>query len=437
MDISILDKPLPENWKARFFTIWSGQAFSIFGSMLVQFALIWWITKTTGSATILAMASLVGLLPQVFLGPLVGAMVDRWNRRITMIVADSLVAAATLVLAALFWLNVIQVWHVFVLMFIRSIAGIFHWSAMQASTTLMVPKEFFSKLQGLNSMLNGGLNIISAPLGALLLEWLPMQGILAIDVSTAFIAVIPLLFIMIPQLEKKAVSASGKSQTNVWEDFRQGLAYVKSWPALMILLGMATLINFLLNPGFSLLPILVTKHFGGQALQLGYMESGWGIGVILGGLLLSIWGGFKRRMVTSMLGLFGIGIGSLFLGLLPPSALPFAIIAMFWLGFANPICNGPLLAVVQTAVAPEMQGRVFTLISSLAAGMSPLGLIVAGPVADALGVQTWFVVGGVGTILIALIGTSVRSVMNLDQVQRNVAVAVEASPLKAVQVEAD
>lgn len=437
MDITELVKPNPKNWKPRFFTIWTGQAFSIFGSMLVQFALIWWLTKTTGSATILAMASLAGLLPHVFLGPLVGAMVDRWNRRITMIIADSLVAAATLVLAVLFWLNVIQVWHVFVLMFLRSIAGTFHWSAMQASTTLMVPKEFFSKLQGLNSMLNGGLNIISAPLGALLLELLPMQGILAIDVCTALLAVIPLLFIMIPQPEKKAVSPSGNGKTTVWDDFRQGLAYVKSWPALMILLGMATLINFLLNPGFSLLPILVTKHFGGQALQLGYMESGWGIGVILGGLLLSIWGGFKRRMVTSISGLFGIGIGSLFLGLLPPSALPFGIAAMFWLGFANPICNGPLMAVVQAAVAPEMQGRVFTLISSLAAGMSPLGLIVAGPVADTLGVQTWFIVGGVGTILIALIGASVPSVMNLDQVQRNVPVAAEASALQAVQAEAD
>lgn len=167
------------------------------------------------------------------------------------------------------------------------------------------------------------------------------------------------------------------------------------------------------------------------------MESGWGIGVILGGLLLSIWGGFKRRMVTSILGLFGIGIGSLFLGLLPPSALPFGIAAMFWLGFANPICNGPLMAVVQEAVAPEMQGRVFTLISSLAAGMSPLGLIVAGPVADTLGVQTWFIVGGVGAILIALIGASIPSVMNLDQVQRNVPVAAEVSALQAVQAEAD
>jgi DHA3 family macrolide efflux protein-like MFS transporter len=437
MDISVLDKPLPENWKSRFFTIWTGQAFSLFGSMLVQFALIWWITKTTGSATILAMASLVGLLPQVILGPLAGAMVDRFNRRITMIVADSLVAVATLVLAALFWLNVIQVWHVFVLMFIRAVAGIFHWSSMQASTTLMIPKDFFSKLQGLNSMLNGGLNIISAPLGALLLELLPMQGILAIDVITAVFAVVPLLFIMIPQPEKKIFSPSRNGKSTVWDDFRQGLAYVKSWPALMILLGMATLINFLLNPGFSLLPILVTKHFGGQALQLGYMESGWGVGVILGGLLLSIWGGFKRRMLTSMMGLLGIGVGSLILGLLPASALPFGIVAMFWLGFVNPICNGPLMAVIQAAVAPEMQGRVFTLVSSLAAGMSPLGLIVAGPVADALGVQTWFVVGGMGTLLIALIGASIPSVMNLDQVQRNVTTTPDASVLQTAQVEAD
>ena len=152
-----------------FIILWSGQAASLFGSQLVQFALIWWLTTTTGSATILAFASLMGLLPQVLLGPFVGVLVDRWNRRMTMLLADALVAAATLGLALLFWAGSVQIWHVFVILFIRALGGAFHWPAIQSSTSLMIPKEFLTRVQGFNQMLQGGLNIASAPLGALLL----------------------------------------------------------------------------------------------------------------------------------------------------------------------------------------------------------------------------------------------------------------------------
>jgi DHA3 family macrolide efflux protein-like MFS transporter len=176
-------------WAFPFFTIWTGQAISLLGSQLVQFALIWWLTKTTGSGTVLALASLVGLVPQILLGPLIGTLVDRWNRRVVMIVADSIIALATAGLALLFWNGNIQIWHVYALMFIRSLAGGFHFTSMQASTSLMVPKEHLSRVQGLNQMLNGGMNIISAPLGALLLEILSIQGILSIDVLSALFAI--------------------------------------------------------------------------------------------------------------------------------------------------------------------------------------------------------------------------------------------------------
>ncbi len=152
-----------------FFIIWSGQAVSLLGSQLVQFALIWWLTQETGSATVLAIASLVGLLPQVLLGPFIGVLVDRWNRRWTMLLADSVVALATVLLFLLFWFGLIQTWHVFVILFIRSLGGAFHFPAMNASTTLMVPEDKLTQIQGLNQMLEGGLMILAAPLGALLI----------------------------------------------------------------------------------------------------------------------------------------------------------------------------------------------------------------------------------------------------------------------------
>ena len=405
---------IPKRWAPRFFTIWGGQAVSLLGSQLVSFALIWWLTKSTGSATVLATASLVGLVPQVLLGPLAGGLVDRWNRRVVMMVADSLIALFTLLLAVLFALGKAEIWHVYLLMFLRSVAGGFHWPAMAASTSLMVPKEQLARIQGLNQMLQGGMSIASAPLGALLLEWLPLQGILAIDVVTALIAVLPLFFFSIPQPERRDLPEEANGKSSVWQDFRAGLKYVASWPGLLIIGIMATVINFLLTPAFSLLPILVTKHFNGQAIQLATLESFSGIGFIVGGLILSAWGGFKRRVVTSLVGLVGMGIGCVALGLLPGTAFTLAVVAMFYLGVINPIVNGPLLAAVQAAVEPEMQGRVFSLIGSVSAAMTPLGLIIAGPLADHLGVQSWFIIGGVVCGLMGIAAFFIPAVMTFE-----------------------
>jgi DHA3 family macrolide efflux protein-like MFS transporter len=235
-EIPAYSQPDPgPRWAAKFFTIWTGQAFSLLGSALVQFALVWWLTRTTGSATVLATATLVALLPQVLLGPLAGALVDRWNRRLVMIVADTSIALATIGLALLFWSGDIQVWHVYVLMFIRSLAGAFHWPAMQASTSLMVPREHLSRIQGLNQMLQGGMNILAAPLGALLLEVLPMQGVLAIDVVTALLAVLPLLFIAVPQPQRSAEAQPHASKPSVWQDLKAGFRYVWSWPGMVMI----------------------------------------------------------------------------------------------------------------------------------------------------------------------------------------------------------
>jgi len=404
--------PIARNWVRPFFTLWAGQAISLLGSQLVQFALIWWLTKTTGSATILATSALVGLLPQVFLLPIAGTLVDRWSRRVTMIIADSLIAVATLGLVILFWTGEIQIWHIYLLMFVRAAAGSFHWPAMQASTSLMVPDEHLSRVQGVNQMLNGGLNIISAPLGALLLEVMTVRGVLMIDIGTAILAILPLFFIYVPQ--PRTASNPLSQHSSVWQDFRIGLKYALSWPGLVIIGVMATMINFLLAPAGSLVPILVTKHFGGQALQLAWMESAMGIGVLLGGLLLGVWGGFQRRIYTSVLGLFGIAFGSFLIGVLPGSAFPLAIAGMFATGFAMPITNGPLHAALQAVVAPDMQGRIFTLLASVASAISPIGLLIAGPVADAYGVQTWFVLGGLVTAIMALSMLFIPAVLHFE-----------------------
>jgi DHA3 family macrolide efflux protein-like MFS transporter len=191
-------------WQIPFFTVWTGQAISLIGSRLVQFALVWWLTETTGSATVLATATLVAILPGVILGPFAGALVDRWSRRRVMIVADAFVALVTAWLAYLSFTGALSVWHVYVAMLARGLGGAFHWLAMQASTSLMVPKEHLSRVAGLNHTMQGALNIIAPPLGAILLSLIPFYGIMGIDLVTAILAITPLFFVAIPQPPRAA-----------------------------------------------------------------------------------------------------------------------------------------------------------------------------------------------------------------------------------------
>lgn len=396
-----------------FLTLWIGQMFSLLGSQLVQFSLIWWLTQETGSATVLAIASIVGLVPQVVLGPFVGPLVDRWNRRRTMIVADAVVALATLVLAILYWMGAVEIWQVYAILFVRALAGTFHGPAMAASTSLMVPDEHLTRIQGLNQMLNGGLNIISAPLGALLLSLFPIEGVLMIDLVTAGFAITAVFLVHVPQPVREGATSGAAAQ--YWHDLREGFRYVLGWRGLLILGGVAMLINLVLSPTISFMPLLVTEHFQGTAWHLGAIEAAVGIGVLIGGLGLSAWGGFKRRMHTSLMGVAGIGSGILIVGLTPPSLFVVAVAGMALAGLMMAFANGPIMAIVQAVVAPAMQGRVFTLMGATSAAMMPLGLAIAGPLADVIGVRTWFLAGGLITITMAIVGFFIPSLIRLEE----------------------
>ena len=414
-------------WALPFFTIWAGQALSLVGSQAAGFALVWWLTERTGSGVVLATASMVAMLPQVLLGPFIGALVDRWDRRWIMLVADSVIALFSAWLAYLFWAESLQIWHVYVISFVRAVGGGFHYPAMQASTPLMVPHEQLTRVSGMNQTLQGILQVVTPPLGALLMSILPLHTIMAIDVVTAAFAIAPLIFIPIPQPPRSERDADEARRPSLWQDVREGFAYIWHWPGMFLILCMAVLINFMIHPAMSLLPLLVSKHFGGQALQLAWINSAWGIGLVAGGLGLSAWGGFRKRIVTSMSGAVGMGLGFVLIGLAPSNAFWLALGAMFLSGAMNAFTNGPVFAVLQSIVAPDMQGRVFTIVISMAGIAAPLGLAVAGPIADTLGVGAWFLAGGVLAMLMGIAGFALPVIRTLEE-QREAPAQPEPAP---------
>lgn len=399
------------SWQRRFFTFWGAQAVSLVGSNLAQFAITWWMTKATGSATVLATATLVATLPGVILGPLAGVLVDRWNRRWIIIVADGVGALGAAVLMVLFWMGAIQLWHVYVITFVRALAGTFHFAAEQASLSLMVPQEQLARVAGLNQMIQGVNMVVAPPLGALLLELLALHGMMAIDVVTAVIAIGLVFIIAIPQ---PPTSTPAHERLSILADLRTGLRYIWHWPGLFLGLCLSSLLNFLLNPAFSLLPILVTNHFHGEALQFATLNTTLGLGFIVGGVLLGVWGGFKRRIYTAVTGIAGMSIGTLLIALAPSDGYWMAVVGIAIFGLLNPIANGPFMAIMQAVVAPEMQGRFFTVLNTMSQGMAPLGLLLAGPVADAFGVQIWFLIGSIGLLVISGIFFFTPALRNLE-----------------------
>jgi len=406
--------PVEQKWMRKFMPIWVAQLFSLLGSGLVQFALVWWITEKTGSAAYLGIGTFVAVLPEVLLAPFAGALVDRYNRRYIMMLSDGIIALFTLGLAVLFAFGLVQIWHIFVVMFLRALGGIFHWSAMQSSTSLMVPEKHLSRVAGVNQALHGSLNIIAPPLGALLMSLLKFYQVISVDVVTAFIAIMPLVFIRIPQ-PLRADATANVTVKVIFKDVVEGFKYLKAMKGLFYITLNAAVFYFLLSPTFTLAPLMITQHFQAGVWELSILDAAFGIGLVAGGLGLGIWGGFKNKAVTIILGSIGSGIGTLIFGLAPSNMFWLGIAGILIMGIMQSIMGGPFMAIIQSRVAPEMQGRVMGSTNSLVAAMMPLSMLAMTPVAELLGLRIWYWVGGAIITLLGGFGFFIPAIMAVDR----------------------
>ena len=398
-------------WKRLFLTIWTGQALSLFGSRLVGFSVIWWLTMKTGAASTLALASFMELLPRIVLSTLAGPLVDRWNRRHVMIAADSFVALATGCLALIFWLGAARPGYVFALLLVRSSGDVFHNSAMLASVSLMAPRDQLARIAGLNQTLEGASNIAAPALAAVLVSILPIQIVLAIDVATAAVAVVPLAFILIPQPEKN--EAQGKAASFL-AALIEGFSHLAGVRGLLFLFIYSSATWMLAAPAWRFLPLLATKHLQGGAVQLGMMSSAFGAGVVAGGAILTVWGGFKRRIVTRWLSAFGSGLAYIALGFAPAGSFALAVAACGSFGITFSLALAAQRALIQTTVPPALQGRIFSIFTFALNVMQPIGLAVFGVFGDLLGPRAPFLIGGATLLFVATMMGLTPALMRME-----------------------
>ena len=403
-------------WQRRYFSIWSGQAVSLITSELVQFALVWWLVEETGSALIVSFASMIVLLPGAVFGPLLGVLVDRWNRKAILILADLGIMLSLLWLAFQFYSGTIQTWQVIVVMFLRAVGGAFHLPAMLASTSMLIPEKHLARVAGMNQFLNGLFMIVVPPLGAILLNRLPfgLAGIIGLDVVGALVAIFPLFFFSIPQPE---VSPATEAASSIQTEFMQGLRYIRAWKGAAGMLLISTLINFIMRPSFQLVSITVVNHYGGDEVAYGWMGAAIGGGFMAGGILLSIWGGFRRQMQTSLTGIVGAGMAIILVGLSTADGFLLGLTGIFLAGMMMPLCMGPIQALIQSSVEASLQGRVLAIMNSASSIISPISLLLAGPLFDRLGPTPWYFWGGVAAVFIGLIGFANTRILNLGAPQ--------------------
>lgn len=395
-------------WRLRFWAIFGGQALSLVGSSLTQFVLLWWITDTTGSVAALSTAGMAALLPQAVLAPLGGTLADRYSRRLLMIVADAVSALCMLVLIALFLTERIELWHAYTMMAVRSAMQAFQAPAASASVAMLVPRSFVVRAAGLNQSLLSLTVVAAAPLGALAISTMPIGWALAIDVFTALLGIVPLLCYRIPQPASQMARRTG-----LWIEFHEGLLLVWHTPGLRQLYLLLGAVVLAIMPTFVLVPLLVKLHFAGGAAQVALMEGLAGAGMLLGGLMTAAMA--PRRLVRWTLAGFAVSCASLALTAMAPASI-FGVAVAWWVisGVSFVMGNAPLTALLQTKIPNQLQGRVLALMTTLMALAAPVGLAVAAPLGEWIGVRGVFVVAGVLGALASLAGFLSPALLALD-----------------------
>ncbi|MDF2519905.1 MAG: hypothetical protein K0R84_533 [Clostridia bacterium] len=397
-------------WKKDFFTIWTGQAVSLITSAILQMAIIFYLTEKTQSAMVLSIASIVGFLPYAVFGPAIGVLVDRHDRKMIMIYADLIIASAGAALAITARYIELPIWMVMGVLFIRSIGAAFHSPALSAVTPLLVPQEQLTKCAGYSQSLQSISYIVSPAAAALLYSIWELNMIIAIDVLGAVIACITVAFVRIPKLNIEQQSL----KRNFIVEMREGLRVLKENKGLFTLLLVGTLYMFVYMPINALYPLISMEYFAGTPVHISITEIAYASGMLAGGMLLGLFGSYKKRITLITASIFLMGLSLTISGLLPSNAFMIFVVCCVFMGLSVPFYSGVQTALFQEKIKPEYLGRVFSLTGSIISLAMPIGLIFSGFFADRVGVNHWFLMSGILIIGISIICPLVPAVRKLD-----------------------
>ncbi|WP_142331841.1 MFS transporter [Bacillus toyonensis] len=379
------------NWRMNIILFLTAQTISLFGSSLVQYAIIWYITLTTSSGAMLTISTVCGFLPQIAISLFAGVWIDHYDRKKMIMLSDGIIAIATLILAILFLTGYKSIWMLFIVLLIRSAGTGVQTPAVNALIPQIVPKDYLMKVNGINSSITSLIMFLSPAVSAVILSVTSIETTFFIDVITAIIG-ISIMFII--QVEGH-VNVGGKQKSNL-QGIKEGFAYLKENVCMKRLLVLLIIIMILISPAAFLTPLMVTRSFGAEMWRLTASEMTFSAG----GVLIAVWGGFRNRMHTTALACALYGLLMVGLGIAPVFIM--YLVFNFLIGITMPCFNTPVTVLLQEKVDPVMHGRMFSLVQIANSCALPLGMIIFGPLADVFSVEVLLIYAGIFVLFCAM-----------------------------------
>lgn len=361
-----------------FTVIWIGQIVSVLASAMSQFGLTIWVFERTQSATVMGLMQVFFITPFLLISPIAGVMVDRHNRKLMMMISDLAAGLGTIFVLIFNWLGILEVWHLYVTSIIFGLGMSFQWPAYSAAISTMVPKEQYGRANGMMSLIEAGPGVVAPLLAGSLLPFIGLTGLLLIDVVTFTFAVGALMFVHIPQPPRTVEGAQG--QGGMLKEAAFGFKYIFARPSLLGLQMVFFMGNLFTGMLFTLLAPMILSRTDNNSLMFGSVQTAGAIAGVIGGVVMSAWGGFKRRVHGVLLGWMVTGIGSAILGF--TGGLPIWVIGIAIASITGPLVNASNQAIWQAKVAPDVQGRVFSARRLIAWFTNPISPIIAGTLAD-------------------------------------------------------
>ncbi len=383
------------DWKKNTAVFMTSQAISLFGSSLVQLAITWYITRTTGSGIYVTLSIIFGMMPALFLSPFAGVWADRYDRKKLIMISDGCIATSTFMLAIVFLAGYKSIWLLLAVSVLRSLGSAVQMPSVGAMLPDIVPEEQLTRINGINGSIQALITIASPALAGVMLTWVgSIELIFFVDVFTAAIAIFVLLrYLYVPQS-----NAGEKERVGYLEEMKLGFAYIRKHRYLVQLFLFSVFVMLSVAPVAFLTPLQVVRSYGNEVFRLTAIELAFSGGMLVGGLAISAWGGFKNKVVTIAVSLLVMGGSIVLMGANVP--FWFYLVAMGICGLFLPLFNTPSVVMLQEKVDPAYIGRVFSVMSMINSSVMPMGILIFGPLADKVSIELLLVITGIMMLFI-------------------------------------
>ncbi len=401
--------PLQKNWLSIIAVIWAGQAVSMITSYAAGYAVVWYVTESTGSALVLSVMTICVMLPVGLISPFGGIVADKHNRKLIMIVADGAIGIVSLIAGLVILAGDVSIALLLVVCIARAVGQAFHGPAMMATMPMLVPDKHLLRINTLDQLLGSVASIGAPAFGIFLYTTLGFSSVMFLDFAGACVAIFGLLLAKVPTVIDPAAA-----QQHVLANLRDGARAVGKSRGLVLLIAMVTVGMMIFSPLSAVFPLMTFDHFAGDGYMASIVEAAFGVGMLVGSGVLIAWGGGRRLAGLIAVAAVGVGATTAACGLLPPDAFIWFVVLVALMGAVCAWFNGPTMTLTQRHVPDEKMGRAMGLLTAVFGLASPIGIAIGGVLAEVIGIAPFFVVDGIACLLLGLVAYLPRSVRELD-----------------------